>query len=194
MRSVSDPIFKKLRDLASEKPFTYTFFTGDLINYEEFITFLNIITEKDVIRVLGNMDSYFGANLHVSKFRTVEFTISKGKETLTIGLTHGSQLSPRGDHYQLENIALENNCIILISGHTHKEDIHLTDKGILLLNPGSITGAWSFVASKIPSFMTLIVDVNNNSIEVNLFQFNRKWSITHRKFSFLYQNNRIEQI
>ncbi len=194
MRSVSDPIFKKLRDLASEKPFTYTFFTGDLINYEEFITFLNIITEKDVIRVLGNMDSHFGANLHVSKFRTVEFTISKGKETLTIGLTHGSQLSPRGDHYQLENIALENNCIILISGHTHKEDIHLTDKGILLLNPGSITGAWSFVASKIPSFMTLIVDVNNNSIEVNLFQFNRKWSITHRKFSFLYQNNRIEQI
>ena len=111
---------------------------------------------------------------------------------MTIGLTHGAQIEPRGDLSQLEYLALEKHYNILVSGHTHKEEIYLTDKGILLLNPGSSTGAWSFVASQIPSFITIQLDENFQRIEINLYQLLfRGENMEKSNFYYFFQNNRI---
>ena len=46
----------KLEELAKSELFECTFFTGDEINYPEFMKSLNFITKKEVFRVIGNMD------------------------------------------------------------------------------------------------------------------------------------------
>ena len=112
---------------------------------------------------------------------------------MIIGLTHGHQISPRGDHSQLETLAVKNNFNILISGHTHKEEVKLTVKGILLLNPGSATGAWSFVASQNPSFIVLQLNEKTGDINVTL----HRYDIRAAKFrvlssTFFFENNKIQ--
>lgn len=48
------------------------------------------------------------------------------------------------------------NCDVLISGHTHEQRISKIDKKYLL-NPGSVTGAYSPISKDIePSFMLLV--------------------------------------
>jgi putative phosphoesterase len=111
---------------------------------------------------------------------------------LTIGLTHGAQVEPRGDLSQLENLAIEKRYNILISGHTHREEVFLTKKGILLINPGSVTGAWSFVASKNPSFIVLRVNENSKEIQVSLFQLNAQiGEIKESKLHFIFKEYKI---
>ncbi|GAH47866.1 unnamed protein product, partial [marine sediment metagenome] len=114
------------------------------------------------------------------------------KDKMTLGLTHGAQIRPRGDHSQLENLAIEKKYNIIVSGHTHKEEIFLTDKGILLINPGSVTGAWSFVASSIPSFIELNVNESTKEIVVDLIQIDkRSREIIALKSKYFFQDNRI---
>lgn len=161
-----------LEELANSELFEYTFFTGDEIHYPDFMRLLNSMTKKDVLRVIGNMDYYYGnRDPPVYQKLALEFP---DNEHIIIGLTHGSQIHPRGDKTQLEQLAIDNNYTILVSGHTHKEEVFLTKNGRLLLNPGSVTGAWSFVASGIPSFMVLKIDNETKEIEVDLYQFNKK--------------------
>jgi len=131
-------IMDKLEQLTTSHLFDYTFFTGDLIKAPNFIQFLKIHTKNDVFIVVGNMD-YHGGNRNASLNQKLNIPI--GKDEIKIGLIHGHQISPRGDHSQLELVALENSYNILLSGHTHKEEIFLTKNHILLLNPGSITRA-----------------------------------------------------
>ncbi|MHA1234446.1 MAG: YfcE family phosphodiesterase, partial [Promethearchaeota archaeon] len=112
-------------------------------------------------------------------------------DNLSVGLTHGHQVSPRGDHSQLELIAIEKNFNILISGHTHKEEIFL-QKDILLLNPGSATGAWSFIASGNPSFITISINEKTRDIGLFLYQYDiRATKFKDLKYYFVYENNKI---
>ncbi|TFG16211.1 MAG: YfcE family phosphodiesterase, partial [Promethearchaeota archaeon] len=147
-KDVSPKIYEKLEEIAGNHLFDYTFFTGDVIDAPQFLDFLKLKTKLDFFRVVGNMD-YYGGSRDAPIFQKLDLFIP---HKLSIGLTHGAQISPRGNHDQLELLASEQDYNILISGHTHKEEITLTKNGILLLNPGSITGAWSFIASQIPSF------------------------------------------
>jgi len=190
-RNIPDKIYNILHQLIEKERFDYTFFTGDIIKADDFINFLNLNTKKDLFIVVGNMD-YYGGNRDAPMYQKLNFLFSDNNK-ITMGLTHGHQISPRGDHKQLEFLAIEKNCNILISGHTHKEEIFLTKKGILLLNPGSVTGAWSFIASSNPSFITLNLNERTREIDVNLFQLDIKSSKLNNLYShFIFENNRIK--
>jgi putative phosphoesterase len=180
----------KLYELTKSESFEYTFFTGDEIIYPEFMESLNSNTKRDVLRVIGNMDYYYG-NIDAPIYQKLKFEFYN-KEYLIIGLIHGAQIQPRGDRTQLERFAIDKNNNILISGHTHKEEIFLTKTGILLLNPGSVTGAWSFVASRIPSFIVLDIDKETKKIEISLFQLDKKSEKVNKiNYFFNFEKNKI---
>ena len=189
-KEIPSQIYAILEQLTEKELFEYTFFTGDVINAPKFLNFLNLKTKRDLFIVLGNMDHY-GGNRNVPIYQKLEIPI-KEKDPLIIGLTHGAQISPRGDHSQLEFLALERNYHVLISGHTHHEEVILSENGTLLLNPGSVTGAWSFVASGNPSFLTLTIEKSKSNIDIDLFILNKKINrIEERRFNFFYKNNKI---
>ena len=184
-------ILHKLNDLTNQNLFDYTFFTGDLITASDFVEFLNLKTQNKVFIVMGNMD-YFSGNNTAPIYEELQISFPDD-EKMTIGLTHGSQIKPRGSHSNLEKLALHKEYDILISGHTHKEEVFLTKQGILLLNPGSVTGAWSFVASEIPSFITLHINKKSKEISVKIYQFERNSDkITEISSYFLYNNKHIQ--
>ena len=184
-------IIDKLNDLTDQKLFAYTFFTGDLITASDFIDFLKLKTQNKVFIVIGNMD-YFSGDNTAPIYEELQISFSDN-EKMTIGLTHGAQINPRGDHSNLEKLAIHKEYNILISGHTHKEEVFLTKQGILLLNPGSVTGAWSFVANDIPSFISLHINEESKEISVKIFQFERNSDkITEISSYFIFSNKRIQ--
>jgi len=188
-KTVPDQIIKKLEQLVEIEKFDYTFFTGDVVKAPKFMNFLNLITKRNLFVVIGNMD-YYGGNRDAPVYRSLNNSMGNNDD-LIIGLTHGHQISPRGDRSQLELIAIEKSFNILISGHTHKEEIFL-QKDILLLNPGSVTGAWSFLASGNPSFITLSIIEKTGEINVVLYQYDiRAAKFKDLKSYFVFENNKI---
>ena len=189
-KDLPEKIYNKLDNLTKEGLFDFTFFTGDVIKFPKLLDSLNLKTKKKLYIVMGNMDYYYG-NRNTPIYQKLDI-ILEDKDKMTLGLTHGTQIRPRGDHSQLENLAIEKKYNIIVSGHTHKEEIFLTDKGILLINPGSVTGAWSFVASSIPSFIELNVNESTKEIVVDLIQIDkRSREIIVLKSKYFFQNNRI---
>ena len=191
-KSIPDKIVDKLEELTNTELFDYTFFTGDIIKAPEFIKSLEKITKtsKNLFIVIGNMD-YYDGNRNSPVFQELKLLFPDG-DNITVGLTHGAQIQPRGDHLQLETLAIKKSYNILITGHTHKEEIFFTDKGILLLNPGSVTGAWSFVASGIPSFIVLKIKEDTKEINLSLFQLDKKTQkISELKSYFIFKDNRF---
>jgi len=183
-------IYEKINEITQSELFDYTFFTGDLINFPELLDFLNRKTKDSLFRVIGNMDYYYG-NQDSPTHQKLDILFEDNVK-IVLGLTHGAQISPRGDHDQLEILAQNNSYDILVSGHTHKEEIFLTNKGILLINPGSVTGAWSFVASGIPSFIEISIDEKTKDIIIKLYQINKNSrKIDISEFYFALKDNRI---
>ncbi|KRX03097.1 hypothetical protein PPERSA_10178 [Pseudocohnilembus persalinus] len=73
-----------------------------------------------------------------------------------LGLIHGHQVIPWGDDEALLNEQRQMDCDVLISGHTHTQRISKIDKKYLI-NPGSVTGAYSPISKdNYPSFMLLV--------------------------------------
>ena len=189
-KELPEKIYDKLDNLTKKDLFDFTFFTGDVIKFPKLLDSLNLKTKKKLYIVMGNMDYYYG-NRNAPIYQKLDI-IFEDKDKMTLGLTHGTQIRPRGDHSQLENLAIEKKYNIIVSGHTHKEEIFLTDKGILLINPGSVTGAWSFVASGIPSFIELNIIESAKEIIIDLFQIDRhSREIIALKSKYFFQNNRI---
>ena len=189
-KDLPEKIYNKLDNLTKEGLFDFTFFTGDVIKFPKLLDSLNLKTKKKLYIVMGNMDYYYG-NRNTPIYQKLDI-ILEDKDKMTLGLTHGTQIRPRGDHSQLENLAIEKKYSIIVSGHTHKEEIFLTDKGILLINPGSVTGAWSFVASGIPSFIELNVIESTKEIIIDLIQIDkRSREMIALKSKYFFQNNRI---
>lgn len=189
-KNLPEQIQNHLINLTKEELFDFTLFTGDIIKDPELLEFLNLKTKRDMFIVLGNMDYYYG-NHESPVYHELEVPF-EDNDKIIIGLTHGSQIRPRGDHTQLENHAIKKNNNILVSGHTHKEEIFLTKRGILLINPGSVTGAWSFVGSGIPSFIELYIKEKMKEIIVNLHQIDKQSrKISSLKSNFVLKNNQI---
>ena len=189
-KDLPEKIYNKLDNLTKDGLFDFTFFTGDVIKFPILLDSLNLKTKKKLFIVMGNMDYYYD-NRNAPIYQKLD-VIFEDKDKMTLGLTHGAQIRPRGDHSQLENLAIEKKYNIIVSGHTHKEEIFLTDKGILLINPGSVTGAWSFVASGISSFIELNVNESTKEIVVDLIQIDkRSREIIALKSKYFFQNNRI---
>jgi vacuolar protein sorting-associated protein 29 len=74
-----------------------------------------------------------------------------------IGVIHGHQIVPWGDPQSLAMMQRQLDVDVLITGHTHKNDVNELD-GKWFINPGSITGAYSPLTSDVvPSFILLAV-------------------------------------
>jgi hypothetical protein len=189
-KKIPEQILNKLNELTATELYDYTLFTGDLIEYPGFIEYLDSKTKLKLFIVMGNMDYHYG-NRETPIYQSLDLQF-EDNDKMIIGLTHGAQISPRGDYKQLEKLAIKRNYNMLISGHTHKEEISLTDKGILLINPGSVTGAWSFVASRLPSFIELNINILAKEICVNLLQIQKQTKeMVVLKFNFFFKNNQI---
>ena len=74
-----------------------------------------------------------------------------------VGLISGHDVVPWGDTHSLAMLQRKLDVDILISGHTHKSEVIEFEPGKRwLLNPGSITGAYSNLTTDVtPSFMLL---------------------------------------
>mmetsp|Transcript_9987 Transcript_9987/g.21192 ORF Transcript_9987/g.21192 Transcript_9987/m.21192 type:complete len:194 (+) Transcript_9987:385-966(+) len=147
---------------------------------------------------LGSKENYDGLrdlapNVHVVS-GDVEYTgpqatpfpetrvISVGE--FRIGVIHGHQVIPWGDHMALSMWRRKLGCDILISGHTHKNEV-VEQEGYYHINPGSITGAYSSTTSDIiPSFVLLAVqgakivcyvyELIDGEIDVSKTEFTKK--------------------
>jgi len=74
-----------------------------------------------------------------------------------IGVVHGHQVVPWGDHMSLAMVRRKLGVDILISGHTHKNGV-VEHEGFYHINPGSITGAFTATGEDAtPSFVLLAV-------------------------------------
>jgi vacuolar protein sorting-associated protein 29 len=71
----------------------------------------------------------------------------------TIGLIHGHQIIPWGDLQAAQSIQRSLNCDILISGHTHSNQVVEVD-GKYFINPGSATGAYNGFVTQFASHFT----------------------------------------
>ena len=80
--------------------------------------------------VRGNMDY-----LNLPKFEIVDTEIGR------FLLIHGHQVHPRGNREQLASLGRSAGARFVVSGHTHIPFMEERN-GIVLLNPGTATGAW----------------------------------------------------
>lgn len=109
--------------------------------------------------VRGNMDTEAYPEKEVFEYKGVK-----------IGLIHGTGIHPRGDIRQLEGIAKEMGVDVLIHGHTHRIDVQKRGR-VLLLNPGSATGAVSGEGTRQnPSFLTL--EAGQKGIYIDSYELN----------------------
>ncbi|CAM9184018.1 unnamed protein product [Ectocarpus sp. 4 AP-2014] len=100
-----------------------------------------------------------------------------------VGLTHGHQIVPWGDPNALAMTQRQLGADILISGHTHRNQVNEFG-GRWFINPGSITGAYSAVESDaVPSFILLAVqgakcvtyvyELHGDQVEVSKSEFSK---------------------
>jgi vacuolar protein sorting-associated protein 29 len=128
-------------------------FTGDAV-VESVITELEKIAP--VVKVRGNMDALGSSQ----KEEIVDW------ENFKILLFHGTGILPRGDHEQLESIAMARKCRILVTGHTHKPEVWMGNRAAIL-NPGSATGAWGGNGNEFPPSI-MVLDSNQKMLRVSL--------------------------
>ena len=74
-----------------------------------------------------------------------------------IGMIHGHQIIPWGDETALDNVQRELGCDILLWGHSHQIEVKARD-GKFFINPGSISGAFSYNSpDPTPSFVLMVL-------------------------------------
>lgn len=124
--------------------------TGNICGREsyDFIRSIN----SNIQSVKGDLDGGIGANFSASYPETKVITIEGHK----IGLCHGHQIVPWGDHDALQMLQRKLDCDILITGHTHIQEIFRSENGKIFINPGSLTGVYSAISPACtPSFVLL---------------------------------------
>jgi putative phosphoesterase len=156
-------IQQKITQLSQMSPFDGVFCTGDLTAEQPFFGLLSDWAGTGFLKIVqGNMDAEEGIENPVfDSYAIPEIDIE-------VGLYHGTLIKPRGDRGQTEKFAMQRNVNILITGHSHAQDVFLAPSGTLLLNPGSCVGAWSFVATGIPSF--ILLETGEKIIDVRLYE------------------------
>lgn len=102
-----------------------------------------------------------------------------------IGVIHGHQIVPWGDPHSLATFQRRLDVDILVTGHTHKNEVNEFD-GKWFINPGSITGAYSSLqaADVTPSFIllaiqgnkvvTYVYELHGDNVEVSKSEFQKK--------------------
>ena len=110
-------------------------------------------------------------NLHIVRGDTDHN--SKYSETKVIqignfkfGLMHGHQIVPWGDPESIAMTLRELDVDMMITGHTHELNVSTIDNRCVI-NPGSLTGAYSpYLSSVVPSFCLLAITGNRCLIYV----------------------------
>lgn len=101
-----------------------------------------------------------------------------------IGMIHGHQVLPWGDPEALSNIQRELGCDILLSGHTHQTEVKAKE-GKFYINPGSISGAFSYLTpDPSPSFVLMVLQ--GEDAIVYLYYLNdkkQKFEVSKMEFS-----------
>ncbi len=115
-------------ELLEEKEPDRILFTGDACEYSVIFLLENI---APTYAVKGNMD----IGLELPKYLSLNFRGYK------FFLIHGHQFG-RGNYPALIKLASSAGANVLVCGHTHRLET-FKEQGILVINPGSATGAWS---------------------------------------------------
>jgi putative phosphoesterase len=166
-------VINSVNNELNKHAFDFLVCTGDLTKINLIEPTLNLWSKEKII-IQGNMD-YFHSDkdvyFHETTFNTKKFVDSE--ETVEIGIIHGHQVQPRGNPTLLSRKANIMGVNILISGHTHALFVELfmdakSGKKTLLLNPGSATGSWSFVASGKPSYLILEIEPVSDGLHVSV--------------------------
>ncbi len=163
-----------IREVIERNGFDYVLCTGDFVVKEtrEYVRKAG----RNFIAVRGNMD--YIEDLPVRAVVEIE--------GFRVGLTHGSEVYPRGDVKKLSRIAEEMNVDILIHGHTHvlsiQEVILSNGRRALLVNPGSATGVYSGGGgSLIPSYV--IMEFTQDEVQVHGYELLGD-KVTERRYVF----------
>lgn len=119
--------FNMRKVLMSHSDVELVFFCGD--GEEEILKARLEFPEKMFIAVRGNCD--WGSQFQVTEFFSVE-----GKKIM---VTHGHKYYVKSGYSELIESARENNCDIVLFGHTHNPYTNY-DNGLYILNPGSAHG------------------------------------------------------
>jgi len=153
----AERIPQSLVKMVEDELWDYVLFTGDFTSLEV-KTWVEKLGKK-TLAVKGNMDYL--------PFPTHQRIIINDH---VFGVFHGHGVSPRGDVRKLAVIAESIKADVLVTGHTHLPFVKSDPSGkVLLLNPGSATGAWSGeLESGPPSIM--LVETKDQLIEIKLIQ------------------------
>mmetsp|Transcript_52446 Transcript_52446/g.63193 ORF Transcript_52446/g.63193 Transcript_52446/m.63193 type:complete len:209 (-) Transcript_52446:299-925(-) len=130
--------------------------TGNLGSQEQYETLRNLA--PNVAVVAGDFE-YFTPSSSQTPAQQQLFPETKVVQVgqFRIGVIHGHQVIPWGDHMSLAMMRRKLDVDILVSGHTHKNEVH-EHEGFWHINPGSITGAHSSMTADVtPSFILLAI-------------------------------------
>lgn len=105
-----------------------------------------------------------------------------------IGVCHGHQLVPWKSKEALERMRRKLDVDVIVTGHTHQNEVNLDQDDYYHINPGSITGAYSSLTDDVtPSFVLLAVqdtkvvcyvyELINDQVEVSKTEFTKKQAV-----------------
>ncbi|MBN1160062.1 MAG: YfcE family phosphodiesterase [Candidatus Diapherotrites archaeon] len=150
----AEKIPQRFIDMIKERAPDKIIATGDFTEPDT----LNKITELgETIAVRGNMDEF---ELPAYKFFS--------DETAFVLVTHGTGIMPRGDTDTLVKIAKDAGANIIVTGHTHILEVKFVD-GVLIVNPGSATGAWGGGGGSEKESM-LFMHIEKNKVSLFMFE------------------------
>ncbi len=166
---------RQVKSFIESSQFDFVLSTGDLTS-QEVLLWMKTIAPLKVVK--GNMDY-----LPLPERETLQFHKFK------IGLTHGSGIWPRGDVNQLLKMAKSMNVNVFISGHTHHPNVSLKEN-VLLLNPGSLTGAWGGSSCRsTPSLITLTM--SGKDVTAALYTLEETLLSKRREEHFIIKDKKI---
>lgn len=153
---------------------------------------------EDFVRSLAYNAHFVRGDLDSASEAPDQKTIRIGE--LSIGIIHGHQITPWGDTAMLANHARSMGVDVLIHGHSHAASVAKVDgsgapskdapttaaaaaastASTLLLNPGSMTGAYSpFTTQVLPSF--LLLAIQGPSVIVYVYELNTTGEVSITK-------------
>jgi vacuolar protein sorting-associated protein 29 len=145
--------------------------TGNLVTKEQYDELKSLAPNVHVVKGGFDEDSTFPESkvIQIGQFK--------------IGLIHGHQIVPWGDAHSLAMIQRQMDVDILITGHTHRNEVNEYE-GKWFINPGSITGAYSSLTSDVvPSFIllaiqgtkvvTYVYELHGDQVDVSKSEFSK---------------------
>lgn len=130
----------------------------------ERIVFTGDATTMDFLKIIEAIAPLYAVKGHLD-FLELPANLTFEAGGVAIAVVHGHQVTPAGNHVQLENLAHYFGAKILVSGHTHKADVFKGERA-LLLNPGSCTGTGLGGTKYPPSIMLFAIDEGKVALEL----------------------------